>query len=147
MGALVTDGVDAKILTALAKALEKEGAKLKLIAPEVGGVNDSDGKFHAADERLEGGPSVVFDAVAILPSKAGACELATLPSARDFVADAAAHRKFIAYVSAAAPLFSKAGIADDMDGGFMDLKGAGDCESFVTACRKLRFWDRANAER
>ena len=146
-GGLVTDGVDAKILTALAKALEKEGAMLKLIAPEVGGVKDSDGTFHAADEKLEGGPSVVFDAVAILPSKDGASELAMLPSARDFVADAAAHRKFIAYVPDAAPLFSKAGVADDMDGGFMELKGTGDCESFVTACRKLRFWDRANAER
>ena len=42
--------------------------------------------------------------------------------------------------------FSKAGVADDMDGGFMELKGAGDCESFVAACRKLRYWDRANAE-
>lgn len=147
VGALVTDGVDAKLLAALAKALEKEGAKLKLIAPEVGGVKDSDGKFHAADEKLEGGPSVVFDAVAILPSEGGARELTMLPSARDFVADAAAHRKFIAYVAAAAPLFAKAGVADGIDEGFIELKGTGDCATFVTACRKLRFWDRANAER
>ena len=64
VGALVTDGVDAKVLAALAKALKKEGAMLKLIAPEVGGVVDNEGMKHAADEKLEGGPSVLFDAIA-----------------------------------------------------------------------------------
>ncbi len=71
---------------------------LKLVAPEVGGVKDSAGTWHDADEKLEGGPSVLFDAVAILPSKEGAALLAMLPAARDFIADATAHRKFIAYV-------------------------------------------------
>ena len=118
---------------------------LKLIAPEVGGVKDSAGTWHDADEKLEGGPSVLFDAVAILPSKEGAALLATLPAARDFVADATAHRKFIAYAAAAAPLLEKAGVA--LDEGFMPLNKAGDCDGFVAACRKLRFWDRAAAER
>jgi catalase len=145
VGALVTDGADAKILAALAKALKKEGAMLKLIAPEVGGVKDSDGALHAADEKLEGGPSVLFDAVAILPSAEGAAELATFPAARDFVADAVAHRKFIAYVEPAAPLLEKA--AADIDAGFILLTGAKDCTRFVEECRKLRFWHRAGAER
>ena len=43
VGALVTDGVDAKILAALCKALRAGGAMLELIAPEVGGVKDSAG--------------------------------------------------------------------------------------------------------
>jgi catalase len=145
VGALVTDGVDAGVLTALAKALKAEGAMLKLIAPEVGGVKDSAGAWHDADEKLEGGPSVLFDAVAILPSKEGASLLATLPAARDFVADAAAHRKFVAYAAAAAPLLEKAGVA--FDEGFVPLNKAGDCDGFVATCRKLRFWDRAAAER
>ena len=145
VGALVTDGVDADILAALGKALKAEGAMLKLIAPEVGGVKDSAGAWHDADEKLEGGPSVLFDAVAILPSKEGASLLTTLPAARDFVADAAAQRKFVAYAAAAAPLLEKAGVA--LDEGFVPLKKAGDCDGFVAACRKLRFWDRAAAER
>jgi catalase len=145
VGALVTDGVDAKILAALAKALKKEGAMLKLIAPEVGGIKDSDGTLHAADEKLEGGPSVLFDAVAILPSAEGAAELTTFPAARDFVADAVAHRKFIAYVETAAPLLEKA--TDASDAGFILLNGVKDCTTFVEECRKLRFWDRAGAER
>ena len=145
VGALVTDGVDAAVLAALAKALKAEGAMLKLIAPEVGGVKDSAGTWHDADEKLEGGPSVLFDAVAILPSKDGSSLLVTLPAARDFVADATAHRKFIAYSAAAVPLLEKAGAS--LDEGYIALKTAKDCDSFVAACRKLRFWDRANAER
>ncbi|MBY0227692.1 MAG: catalase [Gemmataceae bacterium] len=147
VGALVTDGVDADLLAALKKAVKAEKAVLKLVAPEVGGVKDSAGTWHEADEKLEGGPSVLFDAVAILPSKDGAAVLAKLPAARDFVADAAAHRKFIAYAPTATPLFEKAGVAGDLDEGFVALKGAEDAERFVKACRKVRFWDRAGAER
>lgn len=145
VGALVTDGVDAAVLTALRKALKAEGAMLKLIAPEVGGVKDSAGAWHNADEKLEGGPSVLFDAVAIVPSKEGAALLTTLPAARDFIADAAAHRKFIAYATAAAPLLEKAGVT--LDEGFVPLNKPGDCDGFVATCRKLRFWDRTPAER
>ncbi len=145
VGALVTDGVDAGVLAALAEALKAEGATLKLVAPEVGGVKDSAGAWHDADEKLEGGPSVLFDAVAILPSKEGASLLTTLPAARDFVADAAAHRKFIAYAAAAAPLLEKAGVA--LDEGFVSLNKADDCTGFIAACRKLRFWERDAAER
>ncbi len=31
--------------------------------------------------------------------------------------------------------------------GVRALNKAGDCDAFVAACRKLRFWDRAAAER
>jgi catalase len=147
VGALVTDGVDADVLSGLAKALKAEGAMLKLVAPEVGGVTDSAGTHHDADEKLEGGPSVLFDAVAVLPSKEGVAVLTGLPAARDFVADARAHRKFIGYAAAAAPLFEKAGVADGIDEGFVPLNEAGDADAFVAACRKIRFWDRAAAER
>ena len=145
VGALVTDGVDADALAALRKAVKAEGAVLVLVAPEIGGVKDSAGAMHPADEKLEGGPSVLFDAVAVLPSKEGAVALALLPAARDFVADAAAHRKFVAYSAAAAALFEKAGVT--LDEGFLPLNKAGDADGFIAACRKVRFWDRAGAER
>ena len=145
VGALVTDGVDADVLAALRKAVAAERAVLRLIAPEVGGVTDSAGTHHPADEKLEGGPSVLFDAVAVLPSKDGATALTQLPAARDFVADAFAHRKFVGHAAAAAPLFEKAGVA--LDEGFVPLNKAADAEAFVAACRKVRFWDRQGAER
>lgn len=45
VGALVTDGVDRKILQGLRDALDKEGAMLTLVAPQAGGVEASDGTF------------------------------------------------------------------------------------------------------
>jgi catalase len=63
-------------------------------------------------------------------------------AARDFVADAFAHLKFVAFVRPALPLFEKAGVAQDMDEGFIELATANGVSQFVAACRKLRVWDR-----
>lgn len=142
VGALITDGVDAKLLQALKDALEKEGATLKLVAPMIGGVKASDGSWIEAHEKIGGGPSVVFDAVALLVSKDGARTLVDEAAVRDFVADAFAHLKFIAYVGAAMPLLERAGVAAARDGGMIELKGAKDAAAFVQSCRKLRFWNR-----
>jgi catalase len=142
VGAFVTDGVDAGVLKALRAALKKEGAVLKIIAPKIGGVKDSDGNLVPADEKIDGGPSVLFDAVAVLASEDGAAQLATIPPARDFVADAFAHCKFIAYSPAAVVLFEKAGIANAMDDGFVALNKAKDAGAFVEKCRDLRLWSR-----
>jgi len=115
---------------------------MKLVAPEVGGVKVSDGTWHAADEKLEGGPSVLFDAVVLLPSDDAIAKLVMRPAARDFVADAFAHQKFIGYGESAAPLLQKAGVPDKLDEGLILLKAAADCGQFVSHCRQLRFWKR-----
>src|SRR5712671_6370792 len=104
LGVLVTDGVDEALLGAVIEAFEAEGAMVKLVAPMVGGVEASDGSWISAHERIDGGPSVVFDAIAVLVSDAGAALLADEATARDFVADAFAHCKFIGFNTAAAPL-------------------------------------------
>jgi catalase len=142
VGALVTDGVDADLLKALKAALEREGAMLKIVAPMVGGVEASDGSWIEADEKIDGGPSVVFDAVALLPSAEGAMLLAKEPTARDFVADAFAHLKFIGHGEHAAPLLKKASVDEDMDDGFALLGSSADVDHFVQSCRDLRFWQR-----
>ena len=143
VGALVTDGVDSAILKSLKSALKEEGAMLEIVAPKVGGVEASDGTWIEAAQKIDGGPSVLYDAVALLPSEHGAKALANEPAARDFVADAFAHQKFIGYVEAAAPLFDKAGVSDNRDDGFIVLKG--DCSAFIEACRQLRNWAREEA--
>ena len=84
----------------------------------------------------------MFDAVAVLLSDAGAQLLTDEATARDFVADAFAHCKFIAHNAAALPLLEKAGIAAARDNGIVELKQPADAASFVEACRKLRFWER-----
>ena len=62
-------------------------------------------------------------------------------TARDFVADALAHCKFIGYVDAALPLLRKAGISgDDMDEGCVVFDSAKDAKTFVDNLGKLRVW-------
>jgi catalase len=142
IGVLVSDGADASLIDALQAAADEEGAMLKFVAPMVGGVEASDGRWIDAHEKIDGGPSVVFDAVALLPSDEGAKLLAAEPTARDFVADAFAHSKFIGYCEAAKPLLRKASVLDDMDEGCIALDAADDAAPFVQRCRKLRYWAR-----
>jgi len=142
VGALVTDGVDRSLLEALKKELEAEGALLEIVAPAVAGVKSSDGALIEADEKIGGGPSVLYDAVVILPSEEGASLLLKNAAARDFISDAFGHLKYIGWVKAAQPLLEKAGIADDLDDGCIELTSAKSVAQFVASCRKLRVWQR-----
>jgi catalase len=142
IGALVTDGVNAELVKALKKALEQEGALIEFIAPAIGGVQASDNSWIEAGQAIDGGPSVLYDAVALLVSEAGAKSLMDHPALRDFIADAYAHAKFIAYVDAAKPLIEKAVGASSIDDGFIAVNGPKDTAGFVKACRLLRFWAR-----
>jgi catalase len=137
---LVSDGVDVTLLRAVQAAFKQEGAVVKLVAPMIGGVEASDHSWIKADDKIDGGPSVVFDAVAVLLGAEGAALLADEATARDFVADAFAHCKFIAHSAAALPLMQKAGVL--ADAGVIELNEAKDATAFARACGKLRFWDR-----
>ena len=107
----MTDGVEDAVLEALRKAVEKEGALLAIVAPKIGGVTTAKGKKLPADQALSGAPSVLFDAVALLPSEAGAAALVKEAAAIDWLRDAFGHLKTIGYVAEAAPIFAKAAIA------------------------------------
>ena len=144
LGILVTDGVNAELVGALRSEFEGAGAVVEIVAPEVGGVKASGGSWIEGDEKLDGAPSVLYDAVAVLPSAQGGEALAKMPAAKDFVSDAFAHCKFIACTAEAQPLFRKAGIAEDLDDGVFALKGREDIGAFLKACGKLRHWDRSD---
>jgi catalase len=141
LGVLVSDGVDAPLLAALQEAAAAEGALIEIVAPTVGGVTASGGKAIPAKQKINGGPSVLYDAIAVIPSAEGAALLAREATAKDFVSDAFAHAKFIAYSEAAKPLLRKAGVTE-MDSGCVALKAPTDAKTFLKACRKLRFWER-----
>lgn len=115
---------------------------VQFIGPLAGSVTLSDGTELELDEMVEGAPSAIFDSVAILPSANQVEMLAAMPAARDFAATTWAHYKFAAYNDAAKMLFMKAGLPEDLDGGFLP---ASDAASFIAACRNLRFWERQNA--
>lgn len=142
LGVLVTDGVDIALFKKLKTAVKKEGALLEIVAPQVGGVEASDGTWIEASQKIDGGPSVLYDAVALLPSSEGVATLSKMAPARDFIADAFAHLKFIGYVDAATALIEKVGIDSSLDDGFFNLNGSKGCSDFITACREIRFWER-----
>ena len=146
VGALVSQGVDAKVLAALRASVEAEGAQLMLVAPTISGVTDSGRAPLVIDEAVAGGPSVLFDAIAVILTADGAAAMAQNPAAKDFVTDAHAHSKFIAYTATSMPLFAAAGLSEDMiDGGYVAIdRTKKSAEAFVRACRSLRYWDRAN---
>ncbi len=68
--------------------------------------------------------------------------MATQPAVKDFVNDAHAHAKFVAYVPAAQAIFAAAGLDGLLDDGYVDLTERNSARQFVTACRKLRWWPR-----
>lgn len=101
LGILLTDGFDANLLKALQKGLLAEKATFEIITPVVGGAEASDGTMVEGDQMIDGGPSVLYDAVVLLTSDSGMLELMNESTARDFVADAFAHCKFIGYSASA----------------------------------------------
>lgn len=145
LGVLITDQVDHTVFQALQSAVNKERATLEVIAPKIGEVTAANGSLIEVQQTVEGAPSVLYDAVALLPSEDGAKTLANMRSARDFVADAFVHMKFIGYVHAAAPLLDIADINNDRDGGIIALNGRKSALQFLESCRQLRFWDRTES--
>jgi catalase len=136
VGILVNDGSDAKLVAALKKAVLAAGAGVKIVAPKVGGVKLADGSLMPADGQLAGTPSVMFDAVAVILSAAGAQALFNEAAAIDFVRDAFAHLKAIAIDEGGQALLKKAGVAPDAG-----VIAASALADFIAAA-KTRQWGR-----
>lgn len=143
IGLLVTDGASAPLVSAVVKAAKGAGAKVKIVAEKIAGAELSDGKLLPADQRIEGGPSSLFDHVAIVASDDGAKRLAGMGAAQDFVKDAYGHLKVLAFTSNTEELFRKAGIDDDaFDDACLPLGKPADAGAFIDAAMKGKFWDR-----
>lgn len=143
VGCLVTDGSDAKLVAELKAAVLGAGAVFQVVAPTVGGVVTDDGALLPADHKVEGGPSVLFDAVAVLPSVEGGAELALSAEAVNFVRDAYGHLKVIAYLPTAAPMLVKAGIdaKPDNDPGLVSFAQTS-VDDFIARAADGRIWAR-----
>ena len=110
VGVLVSDDIDAATLNALYAAAANAGARVKIIAPKIGSVTLKGGKTIQADGQLAGNPSVLFDAIGVLLSKAGCAALLNDSVAINFVSDAFTHLKAIAATPEAMPLLDKANV-------------------------------------
>ncbi|MEP6625445.1 MAG: catalase, partial [Acidimicrobiia bacterium] len=143
LGVLVTDGADGGLLSRLGDAVKAEGATLEFVAPTVGGFTTSEGTLIEAQQKIDGGPSVLYDAVVIVASEAGCETLANDATTKDFLSDAFAHCKFIGYSPEAVALLDAAGIDPDGDDGVIELgDDRDDVSDFLERCTAVRYWDR-----
>lgn len=141
LGIVMTDGLEDAVLEALSDAAEAAGAVVERVAPKVGGVTTAGGNTIPAHQKIDGAPSVLYDAVAIVASSEGVEELAAMHPAKTFAADAFAHGKFIALGGAAGKLLAAAGI-EETDDGVFEVGSGKDAKRFIDACADLRFWNR-----
>ncbi|MDX1902285.1 MAG: catalase [Gammaproteobacteria bacterium] len=142
LGILMTDKADAGLFKAIQASVDKVGASYEVIAEQIGGVKLSDGSWIEAQQNINGGPSVMYDAVAILIAKEGCQALINEHAVRDFISDAFAHFKFISYVKEAIPLFEKIGLLEELDEGCMMISNTSSVNKFINLCGQLRYWKR-----
>ncbi len=136
VGILVDDGSSAQSIAALRKAVQAEGARVKIVAPKVGGATLDDGSHLAADGQLAGTPSALFDAVVSVLAPERGAKLAREAAAVDWFRDAFGHLKAIAACKGSQPILQAAGV--EKDAGVVDPS---DTDAFLAAA-KTRQWDR-----
>ncbi len=140
VAALVTDGVDRAFISRLRAAVEDEGARLVIVGPKIGQVETKDGNHLAPDHALSAAPSVLFDAVVVAPSDAGARALVAEAAAVDWVRAAFGHLKILGHVKAAAALLDRAGVV--VDAGVVATDRPGGIAAFIVAAKGARIWER-----
>jgi catalase len=136
VGVLIAEGSDEGLLRKIVKATVDEKATAKIIAPRIGPVTLHNGSSVLAAAQLAGTPSVMFDAVVVLLSKAGVAVLKKESAAIDFLRDAFGHLKAILVDEGGLQLLKAANIEPDA-GVICD----GDLVAFLKLA-KTRQWER-----
>jgi catalase len=135
LAALVTESSDAKAVATMKKAVEKEGAVLKLIAPKIGPMKNG----LTPDMTIDGGPSCLFDAVVLLPGQADMPMLLGAAGPINWLRDAFAHLKAIGFNNASQAMFGKGGVDHTAPGVVALAKGA---DGFIAAAKEHKIWAR-----
>ena len=92
---------------------------------------------------LRAAPSVLFDAVALLPSEAEAARLAEDRDAQQFVVDAFRHEKFVAFGRPATAILDTLALVPD--DGCVELSDRADAARFVDLLPGIRSWGRTES--
>ncbi|ADP84467.1 catalase [Pseudofrankia inefficax] len=142
LGILLADGADADLVAQLRAAASAQQITVEVIAATIGGATASDGSTITADQRVDGAPSVLYDAITLITGTAGAHQLVGSPAARDFLADAYAHCKYIGYTPDAEPILRAAGLGGELDAGFLPLRSGEAVATFLDTIAPLRYWPR-----
>ena len=136
LGVVVLEGANGSLLGRLCQIMTNDKAFVELVTPHICGVQLDDGSMAAGDHTLEGGPSVLFDYVAIFspPELPEAMEQVV----RSWVEIAHKHKKPIAVSGPS----SSSLLPEKSQAGVLTLSHASDLDLFVEQCRKGRVWDR-----
>jgi catalase len=142
---LAADGVDAKTLTAVKKALVAEGAAAEVIAPKLGVITAEDGTEIHVDKSFLTTASVLYDAVYVPGGKNSVASLEGEPDAIHFLNEAYKHCKAIAADEGAlqvleATYFRKK-LQDD-EGVIVSNDTKKLSALFIGAIAQHRFWQR-----
>ncbi len=136
IGILVAEGSKHSEIQKFEEAAMAEGARVKIVAPNKE-VTLDDGTIIQADERVAGGPSVMFDAVVSIIMPDQAKKLAKDSATLDWFNDAYVHCKAIAYCGATDEfILSKLPVEKDAF-----VTPLAEIDSFIENA-KSRLWER-----
>jgi len=141
IGILINEGSDKGKIERLKKMIKEHNGVPAVIAPRAHGIKLSDGSKVDADGILAGMPSVLFDAVAVVLSNKGTDQLLKESAAVQWVQDAYAHLKAIAYTKESERLLKKGGVDTNQKGISTDLGS-----EFIKDAG-TRFWKREHLVR
>jgi len=153
---LAADGVDESSINKMKKALETEGAQIKIIAPSLGKLNNKNGKGINVDQSFLTAASVLFDAVYIPAGKNSADTLSKNADAVHFINEAYKHYKAIAADNHGIELIKSSNIIGKMNDENSELKNPAEMgviinsngysknfiKDFIDSIAQHRFWQR-----
>ncbi len=154
---LAHDDFDSAVVNALGKALQAQGAVVKLLAPKSGEITSNEGETMKVDHSLPTVASVLFDAVFIPGNEESAQQLCNDANAILFVKEAYKHGKAIAASDGGVLLLNKA--LQSPDSGNAEFKGEGVTvelgetvdkafiDRFIADIAKHRFPTRTDADK
>lgn len=152
---LCCNGVDSNSIDNMKEALTAKGAKVKIVAPHLGTIKDSNGKEIKIDESFSTTGSVLFDALFIPSGEESINTLKTKGKAIHFLNETYKHCKPIALDDKAKELLDFAYFGDILaendpqdEGVFIsELNTSELSESFIQAISQHRFWERAGTDK
>ena len=140
---LVANGTDEFAVVSMKKELEGQGAKIKIIGPNLGEIKGMYGKFISVDQSFLHTSSVLFDAVFIPDGINSGTLLSQNKDAINFVDEMYVHCKPIAATGEGQKLLEVATVNADPD--FSKENGIilnGTAKEFIKAIASHRFWGR-----
>ncbi|MBA2650530.1 MAG: catalase [Legionella sp.] len=139
IGILLGDNSDAALFKSLIQVLDKEQVDYTLIAPTVGTLKLNDGTPVNINEKINGAPSVLFDAVVLMLDDA--LFYKENPKGLEFIADAYAHFKFIGYIPSTEAILKSHPLIT-LDDGCIPIDSPTSIDTFMNKACALRFWPR-----